>query len=56
MGMLSQAVKKSVEPSSSRALFSLALFARNFFKSPMMLGSVVPSSSFLVNDMMSQVD
>jgi|SRR5579862_5551176 len=60
MGILSQAVKKSVEPSSSgassRALFSLALFARNFFKSPAMLGSVVPSSSFLVNDMMSQVD
>lgn len=54
--MLSQAAKKSAEPSSSRALFSLALFARNFFKSPLMLGSVVPSSSFLVNDMMSQVD
>lgn len=35
---------------------SLALFARNFCKSPAMLGSVVPSSSFLVNDMMSQVD
>jgi phospholipid N-methyltransferase len=53
--MLSQTAKKSAEP-SSRALFSLALFARNFLKSPMMLGSVVPSSSFLVNDMMSQVD
>jgi phospholipid N-methyltransferase len=56
MGMLSQAVKKCAETSSSRALFSLALFARNFFKSPSMLGSVVPSSSFLVNDMMGQVD
>src|ERR1700730_391068 len=54
--MLSQTAKKSAEPSSLRALFSLALFARNFLKSPMMLGSVVPSSSFLVNDMMSQVD
>lgn len=54
--MLSQVVKKSAEPSSSRALFSFALFARNFFKSPAMLGSVVPSSSFLVNDMMGQVD
>src|SRR5258708_40329751 len=54
--MLSQTAKKSAEPSSSRALFSLALFARNFFKSPLMLGSVVPSSHFLVNDMMSQVD
>jgi phospholipid N-methyltransferase len=35
---------------------SLTLFARNFFKSPAMLGSVVPSSHFLVNDMMSQVN
>jgi phospholipid N-methyltransferase len=35
---------------------SFALFTRNFFKSPAMLGSVVPSSPFLVKDMMSQVD
>jgi len=37
-------------------LSSLALFTRNFLKSPTMLGSVVPSSPFLVKDMMSQVD
>jgi phospholipid N-methyltransferase len=49
--MPSHAAKKSAARSSS-----LALFARNFFKSPAMLGSLVPSSSFLVNDMMSQVD
>ena len=49
--MPSQAAKKSAARSSS-----LALFARNFLKSPLMLASVVPSSSFLVNDMMSQVD
>ena len=49
--MPAQAAKKSATRSSS-----LALFTRNFFKSPAMLGSVVPSSSFLVNDMMSQVD
>jgi phospholipid N-methyltransferase len=49
--MLSQAAKKSAARSSS-----FALFARNFLKSPRMLGSVVPSSSFLVNDMMRQVD
>jgi phospholipid N-methyltransferase len=49
--MSNRAAKKSAARSSS-----LALFARNFFKSPAMLGSVVPSSSFLVNDMMSQVD
>jgi phospholipid N-methyltransferase len=41
---------------TSVPLFSIALFVRNFFKSPAMLGSVVPSSSFLVNDMMSQID
>jgi len=32
------------------------LFARNFFKSPAMLGSVIPSSRFLVNDVLSGVD
>lgn len=32
------------------------LFARNFFKFPAMLGSVIPSSRFLVNDVLSQVD
>jgi phospholipid N-methyltransferase len=50
-----QSAKKSAAR-SSLGLSSLALFARNFFKSPMMLGSVIPSSSFLVNDMMNQVD
>jgi phospholipid N-methyltransferase len=54
--MPSQAAKKSAARSSSLAWSSLALFARNFLKSPAMLGSVIPSSSFLVNDMMSQVD
>ena len=54
--MPSQAVKKSAARSSSTAWSSLALFTRNFLKSPAMLGSVIPSSSFLVNDMMSQVD
>jgi len=49
--MPSQAAKKSAARSSS-----LALFARNFLKSPLMLGSVVARSSFLVNDMMSQVN
>ena len=54
--MPSQAAKKSAARSLSPALSSLALFARNFLKSPAMLGSVIPSSSFLVNDMMRQVD
>src|SRR5580704_17483337 len=50
------ATKSATRPSRFSPLFSVALFARNFLKSPTMLGSVVPSSSFLVNDMMSQVD
>jgi phospholipid N-methyltransferase len=49
--MPSQGAKKSAARSSS-----LALFARNFLKSPFMLGSLVPSSPFLVNAMMGQVD
>jgi phospholipid N-methyltransferase len=55
--MSAQAAKKpGMRSSPFSPLFSAALFARNFLKSPAMLGSVVPSSSFLVNDMMSQVD
>jgi len=34
----------------------VVLFARNFFRYPAMLGSVIPSSPFLVNDLMNQVD
>ena len=37
---------------SSRTL----LFARNFLKFPAMLGSFIPSSRFLVNDVLSKVD
>ena len=48
--MPNQAVKKSTVRSD------VALFARNFFKYPFMLGSVVPSSPFLVKDLMAQVD
>jgi phospholipid N-methyltransferase len=32
------------------------LFARNFLRFPTLLGSVIPSSRFLVNDVLSQVD
>lgn len=49
--MPSQAAKNSAVPTSS-----VALFARNFFKYPSMLGSVVPSSRFLVKDIMAQID
>jgi phospholipid N-methyltransferase len=40
---------------SSVATSANALFARNFFKYPSMLGSVVPSSRFLVNQLMGQI-
>lgn len=36
--------------------FRAALFARNFFKHPRMLGSIIPSSSFLMNRVLKQVD
>lgn len=49
--MPSRAVKKSALPKSP-----FALFARNFLKYPSMLGSVIPSSPFLVNDLLAQVD
>ena len=37
-------------------LKSLVLFARNFVKHPLMLGSVVPSSQRLINQLLSQID
>lgn len=49
--MPSQAAKKSVVETSA-----VALFARNFFKYPAMLGSVMPSSPFLVKYLMAQID
>jgi phospholipid N-methyltransferase len=49
--MPSEAVKKSAVKTSP-----VALFARNFFKYPAMLGSVVPSSPFLVKRLMAQID
>jgi len=49
--MRSQAARKSAVQTSA-----VALFARNFFKYPSMLGSVVPSSPFLVKNLMTQID
>lgn len=34
----------------------MALFARNFFKHPRMLGSIVPSSRFMVNKLLAPVN
>jgi phospholipid N-methyltransferase len=44
---------KSARP---RHTSRMALFTRNFFRHPAMLGSVIPSSPFLINDMLAQVD
>lgn len=47
------------EPTLSQSAVSrssIALFARNFFRYPSMLGSIVPSSRFLVNDLLSRID
>ena len=49
--MPNQAVRKSAVRTSA-----VALFARNFFKHPSMLGSVVPSSPFLVKRLMAEID
>ncbi len=35
---------------------SLVLFARNFFRHPKMLGSIIPSSRFLVGEVLDRVD
>src|SRR5215475_13886486 len=35
---------------------SVLLFARNFFRHPLMLGSIVPSSRFLIRELLSPVD
>lgn len=50
--MRKQAVSKSFAGISSSAI----LFALNFFKNPTMLGSIVPSSPYLVNDLLSPVN
>jgi len=48
--MAAPAAKKSVMQSP------VALFAQNFFKYPAMLGSVIPSSPFLVKQLMEQIE
>ena len=34
----------------------LLLFARNFFRHPRMLGSLIPSSRFLINEVLQPID
>jgi phospholipid N-methyltransferase len=49
--MSSPAPKKTIVSTSP-----IKLFARNFLKYPFMLGSVIPSSRFLVKDLLSEID
>src|ERR1700745_3924158 len=49
--MPTQTAKEARVPASPAALF-----LRNFLKYPSMLGSIVPSSRFLVKDLMGQIE
>lgn len=42
--------------SSRRATRQTILFAKNFFKHPTLLGSFIPSSPFLINQLLAKVD
>ncbi|WP_129139425.1 class I SAM-dependent methyltransferase [Modicisalibacter coralii] len=46
-------IRRQSPPSRHR---QMALFARNFFKHPKMLGSIIPSSPFLVRRMLTHID
>jgi phospholipid N-methyltransferase len=49
--------KENPVPAKSRPRHTpLLLFGRNFFKHPRMLGSVIPSSRFLINQVLEPVD
>src|SRR4026209_2837609 len=41
---------------TSRRPEQILLFARNFFKHPKMLGSLIPSSRFLIQGVLKQID
>jgi phospholipid N-methyltransferase len=45
-----------MNPLSSSRGAQMALFAKNFLKHPAMLGSVIPSSRFLIERLLKQVD
>lgn len=56
MAMGGSAIKARQKPFFLPITSRRLLFARNFLKYPSMLGSLVPSSRFLVNDLLSQVN
>jgi phospholipid N-methyltransferase len=47
--------KNQPKPNRTRAGDAL-LFARNFFRHPRMLGSIIPSSRFLINQLLQPID
>jgi phospholipid N-methyltransferase len=51
-----QIVRKVSLPQRSSRSEQLLLFGRNFLKHPRMLGSLIPSSRFLVNHVLAEVD
>src|SRR2546430_137315 len=48
--------KAAVAPRFSNVPRQMFLFARNFFRHPKLLGSLVPSSPFLVNHLLAMID
>ena len=43
-------------PQTQRQLEPMAIFAKNFFQHPRMLGSVIPSSRFLIRRLLGEID
>lgn len=43
-------------PQTQRPLEPMAIFAKNFFQHPRMLGSVIPSSRFLIRRLLGEID
>ena len=53
---MGKAERFTVPPQSTSRSGQLLLFGRNFIKHPRMLGSLIPSSRFLVNHVLAEVD
>jgi phospholipid N-methyltransferase len=48
--------KNDVQPGSGAPRGDALLFARNFFRHPRMLGSIIPSSRFLIKQLLQPID
>jgi phospholipid N-methyltransferase len=51
-----QSVSNEQQISSKSRIGDVLLFARNFFRHPRMLGSIVPSSRFLIKQLLEPID